>query len=313
MKPRILVIVDVPGWSLDRTAGNVMARLKDVYCFEKACNKNAAEALFRKNYDLVYITYERQFHDAGITAGVPRPAVIGVRCHVKWDGGKDLPPSREFLDYLNTFDALHVPSLILHDIFQDKHPAVFHTPHGVDEAVFHQRSGGPYSSPEGMLVLGWAGSRSNHPGKRGIEDFIIPAVAGLEGVTLKFAAREEQWRTQEEMVEFYGSLDAYVCASRTEGGPHPLLEASACGLPVISTGVGIAPELIAHGDNGMLVERTVDALRQAVIILRDNRELRLHMGRRSREVIEKGWTWDKQALKYIPFFNYGLEKGVRTR
>ncbi|MEI6127315.1 MAG: glycosyltransferase family 4 protein [Pseudomonadota bacterium] len=309
MKPRILVIIDVPGWSLDRTAVNVMERLRNLYCFEKAYNSNAAAALGRKNYDLVYITYERQFQDAGITAPVPRPALIGVRCHVKWDGGAGLPPAPEFLQHLNSFDALHVPSLILHNIFKDRHPAVFHTPHGVDETVFHPKKGEPFASPRGTLVLGWAGSRSNHPGKRGIEDFIIPAVTGLGGVTLKFAAREDRWRTQEEMAEFYSSLDAYICASRTEGGPHPLLEASACGIPVISTMVGIAPELITHGDNGMLIERTVDALQQAVVFLRDNKEQRLHMGRRSREVIEKGWTWDKQALKYVPFFNYGLEKG----
>lgn len=35
MKPKILVIVDVPGWALERTADNVMSRLKDRYVFEK--------------------------------------------------------------------------------------------------------------------------------------------------------------------------------------------------------------------------------------------------------------------------------------
>ena len=151
--------------------------------------------------------------------------------------------------------ALNVPSRILCNIFKPLHPAVFYTPHGVDVHKFKPRAGGPFSSPEGELIIGWAGSLTNHPGKRGVEDLIMPAVEGLKGVTLKLAAREEKWRTQEEMVAFYQGVDAQICASRTEGGPHPLLEAAACGIPLISTRVGIAPELIREGENGFLVER----------------------------------------------------------
>ncbi len=40
MKPRILVIVDVPGWALERTADNVMRRLAGRYDFRKAFNTN---------------------------------------------------------------------------------------------------------------------------------------------------------------------------------------------------------------------------------------------------------------------------------
>jgi glycosyltransferase involved in cell wall biosynthesis len=125
---------------------------------------------------------------------------------------------------------------------------------------------------------------------------------------LKIAAREDKWRTQEEMVDFYHGLDAYICASRTEGGPHPLLEAAACGIPLISTRVGIAPELIRQYENGILVDRTVDEIRKAIVLMRDNQEMRREMGIRAREIIETGWTWDRQAVKYIPFFDYALKK-----
>jgi len=62
------------------------------------------------------------------------------------------------------------------------------------------------------------------------------------------------------MVDFYRSLDAYICTSRTEGGPHPILEASSCGIPVISTPVGIAPELIEDKINGLLIKRNIDSI-----------------------------------------------------
>jgi hypothetical protein len=313
MKPRILVIADVPGWALERTADNVMRRLAGRYDFRKAFNSTAVEALASRDYDLVYVCYERQFQDAGIDAYVPGPAVIGVRCHFKWDGGAGNPPTQAFINHLRCFDALHVPSRILHDIFRFRHPAVFYTPHGVDETVFKPCPRGFFSSPGGTLVLGWAGSRSNHPGKRGLDDLLIPAVRALPGVELRLAAREDKWRTQDEMVDFYQGLDACICTSRTEGGPHSLLEASACGIPVISTRVGIAPELIRHGHNGLLIDRSIEAIQAAVVRLRDRPDERAAMGMHARQVIEQDWTWDKQAPSYIPFFDYGLAQGGGSR
>jgi hypothetical protein len=286
-----------------------MQRLSGRYDFRKAFNSTAVEAVKSRDYDLVYICYERQFQDAGIDIELPRPSVIGVRCHSKWDGGCGLPPSREFLQHLGSFDALHVPSRLLQGIFAPLHPAVFYTPHGVDETVFVPRPEGLIASPCGSLVLGWAGSRTNHPAKRGLDDLLIPAVQALSGVELRLAAREDRWRTQAEMVGFYQGLDACICTSRVEGGPHSLLEASACGIPIVSTRVGIAPELIGHGYNGLLIDRSIEAIQEAVTGLRDRPDLRAAMAAHAREVIEQNWTWDKQALNYRAFFDYALSQG----
>ena len=306
MKPKILTIVDVPGWALERTADNVMCRLKDKYVFEKVFNRDAEKRIREGGFDLLYITYWRQFKDAGLRERFPENTLSGIRSHFKWDEGRDLPPSPQVVAYLQQFTALNVPSLILYSIFTPLHPALFRTPHGVDHRVFRPRIGAG-ASPPGELVLGWCGSTTNHPGKRGIREYIVPALQGLSGVTFKVADRETKWRSQEEMVPFYQGLDAYICASRTEGGPHPILEASACGVPVISTRVGIAPELIKQDVNGILIERSVPAIREAVIRLRDDRDLRVEMGTQARRFIEAAWTWERQAEEYIPFFDYGFE------
>ncbi len=312
MKPKILAIVDVPGWALERTVDNVIARLGGHFRFEKAFNHEAADRLNRGDYDLLYLTYWKQFIDAGLLVSLPAPCVSGIRSHFKWDGGCGLPPSEETLATLNRFGALNVPSRMLYEIFRDHHPALFYTPHGVDADLFCPSPGGSQRSPQGQLVLGWAGSRSNHPGKRGLDDFLLPALEGLEGVTLRTAAREDNWRSAEEMVEWYRGLDAYICCSRTEGGPHPVLEASACGIPVISTRVGLVPELIEPGVNGILVEREIAAIRVAIVQLRGDRDLRVEMGRQARKTIEEGWTWDHQARHYIPFFEEGLSQVAGT-
>jgi len=41
MKPKILVIPDVPGWALERAADNVTRRLNHLFEFEKAFNQTA--------------------------------------------------------------------------------------------------------------------------------------------------------------------------------------------------------------------------------------------------------------------------------
>ena len=52
----------------------------------------------------------------------------------------------------------------------------------------------------------------------------------------------------------YDALDAYVVPSRQEGGPKAVLEAMASGVPLVSTKVGQAVDLVREGENGWLVD-----------------------------------------------------------
>ena len=85
----------------------------------------------------------------------------------------------------------------------------------------------------------------------------------MPGVELVLATKEHHNLSAPEMVDFYNSIDCYVCVSESEGQHLPLLEAGACGLPRISTDVGIASELIEPGKNGLIVERSVEHVRRA--------------------------------------------------
>lgn len=61
------------------------------------------------------------------------------------------------------------------------------------------------------------------------------------------------------------ALDIFVLASSTEGMSNAILEAQACGLPVVATDVGGNPELIEHEVSGLLVPPAqVDALARAL-------------------------------------------------
>jgi glycosyltransferase involved in cell wall biosynthesis len=186
---------------------------------------------------------------------------------------------------------------------------VHYTPNGVDTEFFRPAVPPSPPSPVGSLRVGWAGSLTNHgTGHRGVHEFIAPAVAAVEGAELRLAAREEKWRNREEMLDFYRSLDVYVCASRTDGTPNPCLEAAACGLPVVTTRVGNMPELIRDGENGFFVERDAADIAAKLRRLRDDPGLRERLGRAARATAEQ-WDWRHQAARYDAMFREVLGDG----
>ncbi len=83
--------------------------------------------------------------------------------------------------------------------------------------------------------------------------------AGLEAHGIPYAHRYVP--SHEDLVACYHALDLYLITSREEGGPMGLMESMASGVPVVSTAVGMAPDLIEDGVTGGLVEsEAVEAL-----------------------------------------------------
>ena len=312
-RPRILVVVDRPKWAHDRKTDALATWLGGDYDIQK---RYQADVSIRDltHADCVLLYYwlqaERLSHLSDVLRQIRDRLVIGVCSHYELDGAWR-EPGLAMLRKLPRAVFMN-NKLLLDEVGSQLGRPVYYTPNGVDTEFFRPAATVDPSGTVRPLRVGWAGSLKNQGAEhRGVHEFIAPAVEAAGG-ELHLAVREERWRTREEMLDFYHSLDVYVCASRSEGTPNPCLEAVACGLPVITTRVGNMPELIRDGESGLFVERNVDDIAEKLRWLRD-RELRRHLGRAARAAVEP-WDWRRQAVHYDTMLRDVLgERQVATR
>lgn len=92
----------------------------------------------------------------------------------------------------------------------------------------------------------------------------------------------------DQLKQYYWAADLFVLPSYGEGMSNTLLEAMCCGLPVVATIVGAAPQMIDSGVNGFLIapgDRT--ALAQVLTQLVDDTALREWVGAAAAESVRK--------------------------
>ena len=95
------------------------------------------------------------------------------------------------------------------------------------------------------------------------------------------------------------ALDVFVMPSLWEGLPIALLEAMAASRPVLCTRVGGIPDVVQHGDNGLLVEaRDVDALRAGIERLLREPKLAARLAERARATVIERFDITRTAGAY---------------
>ncbi len=80
--------------------------------------------------------------------------------------------------------------------------------------------------------------------------------------------------TADDVAAAYNSAKIFINPSFNEGGPRVVLEAMACGLPVITTRVGIAEDIIQDGENGLFTSWEPKDMVDKILYLLGDQELR---------------------------------------
>jgi len=109
--------------------------------------------------------------------------------------------------------------------------------------------------------------------------------------------------------EYYAASDIFVLPTIYEPFGLVIVEAMASGLPVITSRVAGAADLIIDGVNGLLLSSPsdVNGLATKIELLLSNAGLRKTMGERARETAEK-FSWDQVAQKTLEVYNTVLNR-----
>lgn len=105
------------------------------------------------------------------------------------------------------------------------------------------------------------------------------------------------------VLEAYASADLYVNPSAHESFGISLLEAAACGLPIVSTNVGVAPDIVLQGLNGYVSDTLdIEDLKKLVIKALNNLETLSKNARRIRREILEYYSWEKIIRAHIRIY-----------
>jgi len=111
------------------------------------------------------------------------------------------------------------------------------------------------------------------------------------------------WVDRDAILNFYRQADLFVTATTWEGMPNTVLEAMACGLPVVASRASGLEELVTEGVNGYLVDINDHvALADRLVDLIDNPYERQRMGKESRKVAEQEFAWEYIAEQYVEIY-----------
>ncbi|MEM2002644.1 MAG: glycosyltransferase, partial [Candidatus Methanomethylicaceae archaeon] len=103
-------------------------------------------------------------------------------------------------------------------------------------------------------------------------------------------------RPHSEMPSWMNAADLLALPSHGEGLPNAIVEAMACGIPVVVTNVGGIPEVVEDNKSGFLIEKgDIDSLTAVIEDLLKDEEKRKEMGAYGRSVIEQSFSWQKSA------------------
>lgn len=111
------------------------------------------------------------------------------------------------------------------------------------------------------------------------------------------------------VVPFLHSADIFVLPSQFEGLSNSLIEAMACGLPVIATQVVGTSEVIHDGYNGILVPyMDSSALAHAILFLCTHPDIARELGKEAAATVRSHYRLDRIALHYHTLYQELVKK-----
>jgi GT2 family glycosyltransferase len=331
-KMKIAFIVDVPNWALDNVVRNLARNIGDgyelttVYAQGDEEPGHALQRVVESAPHIIHVMWRTDFRRLVCTPAVKRCAELMGLCeteivdrlcqsyitfsvtdHLYLDAD-GIAAYRPLYWLCDGYCVISPMMLDIYRAISDYPAPTALIPNGVDTDLYR-----PAQQPKrkkSTITIGWVGNSSWGVGQgltdaKGLQTIIRPAIDVLraEGIDVELMAidRRERWRPREEVAALYPEMDIFVCASSIEGTPNTVFEAVACGVPVVSTRVGIVPWLLGPRQQVFIVDRSVEAFTEALRRLCLDADLRASLARENLEQRAKH-DWASRAPLWRQFF-----------
>lgn len=342
-RPKVLLVVDSPGWALDNIAKQIMRNCSDRFEFKilYLSDITNVSAVFFAGYDcdVIHFLWRSWLADHNTSYSRGYASLLGMdpdvfyrdyvqskaictsvydHLYLEDDSRYSL---RLFADENSPVTAYSVSSKILEDIYNadsrfTKKPDSLITD-GVDLELFHPVNLERFKNrtADKPLVVGWAGNSMWAAEKedfKGLHTILKPAVEQLQkegyAIELNLCDSSVRKRPHYEMPDYYAGIDLYVCSSKIEGTPNPILECMACGIPFVSTRVGIVPEAAGPLQSQyILQERSVECMTQMLRKVLENPQILEKLSQENLQSIQS-WNWRDRSRKFIQLWENALKK-----
>jgi glycosyltransferase involved in cell wall biosynthesis len=138
----------------------------------------------------------------------------------------------------------------------------------------------------------------------------VPNAEGLPGTRVHLGLKADT----PELLALYRKVNIFALPTLADCSPLVILEAMAMGLPVIATTVGGIPEMVIHGETGLLIPpNSPEALSKAIRELGQDPTRRRAMGVAGRRRIEKYFDGPKNYRALIALTKAVADRGISPR
>jgi len=108
--------------------------------------------------------------------------------------------------------------------------------------------------------------------------------------------------------EYLQAADLFVFPTENDAFPSSLIEAMACGLPVVTTPVGAIKTIVAHQESGLIVQPgNRQQLHEALVVVISDKTLASRLGQAGRQTVEGRYSAGNTTGKYLSLFESTLQ------
>jgi glycosyltransferase involved in cell wall biosynthesis len=156
----------------------------------------------------------------------------------------------------------------------------------------------------GLLILAGTGGLDIHNCEEELREYV--KINGLENHVLFPGAVQN-------VPEYLQASDIFVFPTENDAFPSSIVEAMACGVPVITTPVGAIKTIVTDGETGMLIQPgNHEQLFQALDVMLTNTALASRLGGAARHSVQDLYSTEAVSKKYLNLFQ-GLIRSTTTR